>query len=118
MSKIKAGDRVRFVTATPLDEQIIAAKVGEIAEVVEVKEYAEFPIRIRFSDAESEWMARSQLRRLVKRKRAKPAAPDRVMVAATVLSGLISRSPQSDHAKLMIPEALRLADALIAEGAK
>lgn len=131
MSKLKVGDRVRFVTASPLDEQIIAAKVGEIAEVVEVKEYGEFPIHIRFSDGKSEWMASIQLRRLVKRKRPKPTAPDRAMMAARLLAGMLANPSgpiQGNEqngwdyvncsAESLSQVALELADALIAEGAK
>lgn len=124
MSELKVGDRVRFITAVPADLQIIATKVGEIAEVVEAKEYGEFPIRIRFSDRTSEWMALHQLRRLVKRKRPKPSAPDRVSLrdhfAGLAMQALLSPNhPWGGNADEAIPRiAYKVADAMIAEGAK
>lgn len=68
---------------------------------------------------------REDLRRLVKRKRPKPAAPDRVMVAAAVFGGLLGETGERNVASWSketlcqtIADAFTIADALIAEGAK
>lgn len=124
MSKFKAGDRVRFVAACGHELRSVGAKIGEIATVVDDGGPSEYPYNIQFQDGTREIMAGWQIRRLVKRKRAKVAAPDRVMVAAQLMAfvGLdteqLPHEGSNDYRARIRQIALEQADALIAEGSK
>ena len=109
MSKFKVGDRVC------VDGTVVAIDESDL------------PLCVMFDgDEEGNWIGSEvNLRRLVKRKRAKVATPDLVMVAAHFLAQYIGEDPNTDIAKWdakWLSEAIRasyiLADALIAEGKK
>lgn len=117
MSKLKVGDRVRFVAMSPDDFETMSNRLEKIAFVVSVHKFGPYPIRVKFDDGLEEQMGAFQLRRLVKRKRPKPAAPDRVMVAAVLMEHVRHYYPTLDRIET-IRKALEIADALIAEGAK
>lgn len=123
MSKLKVGDRVRVVFGCH------EGKRGKI--VVDDESDCRYIVRFeppapQTGDDSYAWATAADLRRLVKRKRPKPAAPDRVMVAAAVLGGLVDEKQRSlyvqawgnERIRQTIADAFTIADALIAEGAK
>lgn len=124
MSKLKVGDRVQVV---------FGCHEGKRGKIV-VDDKSEYSCRyiVRFEppapqtgDDSYTWATAADLRRLVKRKRPKPVAPERAMVAATLLAGVFDNESTPDITKWdqewlsgAIRTAYALADRIIAEGAK
>ena len=125
MSNFKVGDRVRIV-GSGLHE----GNRGVIVVDDEATNGLRYIVRFdrpspQTGDDSYTWASAKDLRRLIKRKRANVAAPDRVMVAAQLMPYAMARigeighaQSQNEYSRIVREFALHEADALIAEGAK